>query len=66
MELDMETFDSNDRCDRCGMQALAVARKEQLELKFCWHHKAENELALINGDWTVISDYLTYESYRGK
>lgn len=61
----MVAFTAHDRCDRCGAQALAVARKEgHTELMFCWHHKEEFENPLIDTGWTVIADHASYESYR--
>jgi len=59
------SFNALDRCDRCGSQALAVARKEGLEdLLFCNHHKSRHEPALIAQGFTVYFDAATYESYR--
>lgn len=63
-ELDMVSFTAHDRCDRCGHQALAVAKKGDLELMFCWHDKVKHEDALLKTGWTVIADHGTYESYK--
>lgn len=64
-EVEMVTFDANDRCDRCLAQALAVARKDGVaDLMFCWHHKEEFGEALLDQGWEVIEDYETYESFK--
>ena len=66
-DLEMVTFTSDDRCDvKCPSQALAVARKEDLELMFCWHHKRENFDALLDDGWEIIEDVETYASYGVK
>jgi len=59
------SFSALDRCDRCGSQALAVARKEGLQdLLFCNHHRQRHEDALIAQGFEVVFDFATYESYR--
>lgn len=64
-ELEVVGFTAHDRCDRCGSQALAVARKENTaDLMFCWHHKVKHEGALLDAGWRIIEDVETYESYR--
>jgi len=66
-DLEMVTFTSEDRCDeKCPAQALAVARKGDSELMFCWHHKEKHFDALLNSDWEIIEDYETYASYGVK
>lgn len=59
------SFTALDRCDRCGSQALAVARKAGLsDLLFCNHHRAKHEDALLAQGFEVVFDSATYESYR--
>jgi len=66
-EIEMVVFTAEDRCDvKCPAQALAVARKDDLELMFCWHHKVENFDALMDLGWEIIEDYETYASYGVK
>ena len=63
--VEMVTFTAHDRCDRCGVQALAVAKKdEHADLLFCWHHKEKHGDTLLDQGWEVIEDYETYESYK--
>lgn len=63
--VEMVTFTSHDRCDRCIAQALAVARKDgHADLMFCWHHKEKHGDALLDQGWEVIEDYEAYESYK--
>lgn len=65
VEVEQVSFSALDRCDRCGSQALAVARKEGLaDLLFCNHHKERYEPALIAQGFQVVFDRATYESYR--
>lgn len=48
---------AQDRCDRCGARALAVAKKFGLsDLLFCGHHLHEHEDALLRQDWIIYSD----------
>lgn len=64
-DLEMVTFTAYDRCDQCGVQALAIARREGFsDLMFCWHHKEEHGDKLLDTGWEIIEDYNTYESYR--
>lgn len=63
--MSMVSFTANDRCDRCGSQALAVARKVGLsDLLFCNHHKDKFEGSLLDSGWEVVFDQATYDSYR--
>ena len=65
MSVETVSFTAHDRCDRCGSQALAVARKAGLvDLLFCNHHKDKHEDALLDNGWEVVFDQATYESYR--
>lgn len=64
-ELEMVSFTAYDRCDQCGVQALAKARHEGFtDLMFCWHHKEEHGEKLLDAGWEIIEDYATYESYK--
>lgn len=64
-ELELVTFTAYDRCDACGMQALAVAKKEGCaDLMFCMHHKEKHGDKLLDQGWEIIEDYETYDSYR--
>lgn len=64
-DLEKVTFTAYDRCDACGVQALAIARKKGLtDLMFCWHHKEKNGDKLLDTGWEIIEDYSTYESYK--
>lgn len=63
--VELVSFSALDRCDRCGSQALAIARKEGLaDLLFCNHHRRRHEDALITQGFEVVFDAATYESYR--
>jgi len=63
--LETASFDAYDRCDRCGSQALALARKTGFtDLLFCGHHHRTHEDALITSGWAVVFDHSTYEGYR--
>lgn len=62
--LEAISFDATDRCDRCGSQALALARKTGFaDLLFCGHHHRDHSDALIEDSWTVIFDEATWNSY---
>lgn len=64
-DVEMVTFTAHDRCDGCGVQALAVAKKEgHADLLFCWHHKEKHGERLLDLGWEVIEDYETYESFK--
>lgn len=57
VELPVIEFSSEDRCDRCGAQAYAVAMKEgSADLLFCVHHRRANYDVLLDKGWTVIDD----------
>lgn len=63
--LETVSFDAFDRCDRCGHQALALARKPGFsDLLFCAHHHRDHEDALITSGWAVVFDHSTYEGYK--
>jgi hypothetical protein len=48
------TFNAQDRCDRCGAQALARAEHEGLsDLLFCKHHINEQRDGLTAAGWTI-------------
>ena len=65
MSVETVSFTAHDRCDRCGSQALSVARKAgRSDLLFCGHHNREHEPELLTQGWEVIFDAATYESYR--
>lgn len=49
-------FSAEDRCDRCGAQALISAEKNGQELLFCLHHGKQHHLALEVDDWTIAYD----------
>lgn len=56
METATITFDKQDRCDRCGAQALAKAEYEGLsDLLFCKHHINEQRDALAEKGWTILA-----------
>lgn len=64
-ELELVKFTAWERCDGCGHQALAVAKKEgHTDLLFCWHHKDKHGDKLLDEGWELIEDYETYESYK--
>lgn len=64
-DLEMVAFTAHDRCDACGHQALAVAKKDgRADLLFCMHHTQKHGDALLDQDWEIIEDYETYESYK--
>lgn len=53
-------FSAQDRCDRCGAQAYALARNDFLnvsELLFCAHHLREHYDMLLDEGWAVIEDF---------
>lgn len=61
---DMETatetiapeFNAQERCDRCGAQALARAEHEGLsDLLFCKHHINEQRDGLTAAGWTITA-----------
>ncbi len=54
--LDLIRLTAQDRCDRCGAQARHLARKGELEILFCNHHKVEHDPALATDGWIIISD----------
>lgn len=56
-------FSALDRCDRCDSQALTLARRGDLELMFCNHHRKEHETELLAKGFEVIFDSATYEGY---
>lgn len=48
------TFNAQERCDRCGAQALARASHEGLsDLLFCKHHVNEQRDGLTSKGWTI-------------
>lgn len=48
---------AQDRCDRCGAQALAVAHKPgNSNLMFCGHHHRQYAKKLIETYWLIESD----------
>lgn len=56
-DLPVIEFTAEDRCDRCGAQAYAVAMREGLsDLLFCMHHRKRYFDALLDDGWTVIDD----------
>lgn len=56
-DYEMVEFKATDRCDRCGAQAYSMARKGDMEILFCIHHRRENKEALLNQGFEVIDDY---------
>jgi len=58
MEEDMISLTALDRCDRCGAQAYAVARRSGVksDLLFCLHHRKEFFDSLVMDHWTIIDD----------
>jgi len=54
-------FTAEDRCDRCGAQALSSYKKEALELLFCLHHAKRHNLALECSGWTAYFDFAEIE-----
>jgi len=55
-----------DRCDRCGSQALYIAEKGGRRLMFCWHHGSKHEAALVASGWAIAKDEETYVSYGAR
>lgn len=51
METLAVTLNAQDRCDRCGAQALHRAERETFELLFCNHHFEENSEKLTADGW---------------
>lgn len=51
-----------DRCDRCGAQAYALARRDGFELTFCMHHAKQHNLALELDGWIISWDYIGIDS----
>lgn len=55
-------FTAEDRCDRCGARALAIAEHETFtELLFCLHHLDKFGDSLIDEGWEVTEDYAGIE-----
>jgi len=54
-------FTAQDRCDRCGAQALSSATKDGTEILFCRHHIEKHKLALEMSGWIVSFDYVGLE-----
>lgn len=59
-------FNAQDRCDRCGAQALMSAARDGLELLFCKHHAEQYNLALELDDWTLAYDVAGLEKLYEK
>jgi hypothetical protein len=51
-------FTAADRCDRCGAQAIVLARHEEtgVELLFCGHHIIEHNAKLRETGWWFVAD----------
>lgn len=64
-ELPLVKFSAQDRCDRCGAQAFAEARKDGLSLIFCGHHRKQYSDALLDDGWTLFDDYEAWEQILG-
>lgn len=41
----------NDRCDRCGAEAMYAAHLDDKELYFCAHHFTDHSRALLASGW---------------
>lgn len=54
-------FNALDRCDRCGSQAYASFRRDDLELLFCLHHAKQHNLALECDNWQPFYDFTAIE-----
>ena len=54
-------FNANDRCDRCGSRAYALASKDGLELMFCAHHIHQYSLKLEDDGWYIVYDFVGLE-----
>lgn len=53
-----------DRCDRCGAQAVVLARNESgtNELLFCVHHIRDHKDKLLDDGYAIITDGVMAEN----
>jgi hypothetical protein len=54
-------FTAHDRCDKCGAQAYAAYKKDDLELLFCLHHAKQHNLTLECEGWQPYYDLVALE-----
>lgn len=66
-EMDFDAFsialNAEDRCDRCNAQAYTLARKDNLELLFCFHCKKVHGTALEDDGWAIYDDVILMENH---
>jgi len=56
-------FTAEDRCSRCGAQALVLAHCTELgEFLFCAHHIREHASALENAGFMLVFDLVAAEN----
>jgi hypothetical protein len=65
-DLPLVKFTAQDRCDRCGAQAFAEARKDGMSLIFCGHHRKQYADNLLVEGWTIYDDYEAWEQILGE